>query len=255
MIKEKKAYFRFYEELNDFLPRQKQKVKFPHSFILRESVKDMIEAIGVPHAEVDLILVNGSSKGFDYIVSDNDEISVYPVFESFDVTDVQHLRPKPLRDPKFIADVHLGNLARYMRMAGFDTLYENTMSSYDMVKLSLSEKRTILTGNRELLKRNDITHGCYIRAHTAERQLREVINRFHLEAEVKPFSRCMLCNNLLEAADKKIISEQLPEKVKLYHDLFYICSGCNKIYWKGSHYVKMQKILAKTGILNNLPII
>jgi len=251
MIKEKTAHFRFYEELNDFLPQEKKKVKFQHTFILRESVKDMIEAIGVPHAEVDLILVNGISKGFNYLVQDSDEISVYPVFESFDITDVQHLRPKPLREPKFIADVHLGSLARYMRMAGLDTFYKNSIDNYDMVKLSCNDKRTILTRDRNLLKRNDVTHGYYIRKQSAEEQLKEVVNRFHLEAEIKPFSRCMECNTILHAVDKEIISDRLPEKVKLYHDTFYICSRCNKVYWKGSHYTNMLKILEKSGVYNN----
>jgi len=256
MIKEKMAYFRFYEELNDFLPQGKKKVKFQHTFILRESVKDMIEAIGVPHAEVDLILVNGISKGFNYLVQDSDEISVYPVFESFDITDVQHLRPRPLREPKFIADVHLGSLARYMRMAGLDTFYENTINNCDMVKLSLSENRAILTRDRELLKRNDITHGYFVRRNTAEEQLKEVVNRFNLKAEVKPFSRCMECNTSFNAVDEEIISDRLPEKVKLYHDTFYICRSCNKIYWKGSHYTNMLKMLEKSGVYNsNFPLI
>ena len=115
----KKVTFRFYEELNDFLPEEKRKVRFAHQFIDRASVKDMIESLGVPHIEIDLILANGKSVEFSYIVEDKDDISVYPVFESMDITDVQHLRSKPLRDPKFIADVHLGSLVKYMRMLGF----------------------------------------------------------------------------------------------------------------------------------------
>ena len=111
----KKAFFRFYEELNDFLPEEKRKVRFEHQFIDRTSVKDMIESLGVPHSEIDMILVNGDSVDFDFLVRNNDEISVYPVFESLDISGVQHLRKVPLRDPKFIADVHLGSLAKYLR--------------------------------------------------------------------------------------------------------------------------------------------
>ena len=120
-----KATFRFYEELNDFLPKEKRKKRFEHNFIDRASVKDVIESFGVPHTEVDLIIVNGESKNFSYIINDGDDISVYPVFESIDISNLQKLRPEPLREPKFILDVHLGTLARYLRMLGFDTNYRN----------------------------------------------------------------------------------------------------------------------------------
>ncbi|MDH3268303.1 MAG: twitching motility protein PilT, partial [Ignavibacteria bacterium] len=77
-------YLRFYEELNDFLPEERKKKRFVHNYIDRASVKDLIESIGVPHTEVDLILVNGKSVNFKYLIDDRDEVSVYPVFESFD---------------------------------------------------------------------------------------------------------------------------------------------------------------------------
>jgi hypothetical protein len=130
----KKLYFRFYEELNDFLPEEKRKTQFNHNYIDRGSVKDVIESFGIPHTEVDLILVNGDSVRFDYLINDGDDISVYPVFESLDITNAQHLRPKPLRNPKFIADVHLGKLARYLRMMGFDVLYKNDFDDNEIVK-------------------------------------------------------------------------------------------------------------------------
>src|SRR3972149_748976 len=137
----KTAYFRFYEELNDFLPPEKRKIKFEHPFFCRASVKDIIESLGVPHTEIDLILVNGKSVDFSYIINDKDEISVYPVFESFDISEVQHLRAKPLREPKFVLDVHLGALAKYLRMTGFDTVYHNNFEDVEIIKVSLSQKR------------------------------------------------------------------------------------------------------------------
>ncbi len=177
----KTASFRFYEELNDFLPKEKRKSRFEHKFIDQTSVKDMIESLGVPHVEVDLILVNGSSVNFSYIVKDQDDISVYPVFESFDISDVQHLRAIPLRNPKFILDVHLGTLARYLRILGFDAKYENNYSDDEIVNISLKEKKTILTRDKGILKRNNVTHGYWIRTTTPELQLKEVVDRFHLE--------------------------------------------------------------------------
>jgi hypothetical protein len=121
----KQAIFRFYAELNDFLPAQKRQQDITHSFELNASVKDMIEAQGVPHTEIDLILVNGQSMDFSYLVQDGDQISVYPVFELLDISPVIRLRPKPLRVTRFVLDVHLGRLATYLRIMGFDTLYRN----------------------------------------------------------------------------------------------------------------------------------
>lgn len=247
----KTAYFRFYEELNDFLPPEKRKMKFLHKFGLRESVKDMIESLGVPHSEVDLILVNGRSKGFEYIVTDNDDISVYPVFESFDITNVQHLRPKPLREPKFITDVHLGSLAKYMRMSGLDTVYRNDLTEEEILKISLKEKRAIITKSRNILKRNEVTHGYFVRSEAVENQLEEIINRFHLEKLIKPFTRCMECNVILEKADKNLIFDKIPEKVRDFHNDFYVCSSCSRIYWKGSHYTHMKELFERMGIIKN----
>jgi len=179
-----KAYLRFYEELNDFLPEEKRKKRFIHQFIDRASVKDLIESLGVPHTEVDLILVNEKSVNFKYSINDGDDISVYPVFESFDISDVQHLRPKPLRKPKFVADVHLGRLTRYLRMLGIDVLYTNNFTDDEIVKISVKEKRTILTKDRGILKRNEVTHGYWIRSTKAEAQTEEVLERFHLQNEI-----------------------------------------------------------------------
>lgn len=241
----KTVHFRFYEELNDFLPPEKRKITFEHSFTGRTSAKDMIESLGVPHTEIDLILVNGRSVDFNYIVNDEDEISVYPVFESFDISEVQHLRAKPLREPKFVNDVHLGRLARYMRMAGFDTLYENDFTNADLIKISLEERRTILTKDREILKRNEVSHGYWVRNEDAGKQLKELTERFHLQKQIKEFTRCLGCNSLLAEVEKEKILSRLPPKVKKWHNEFYECPGCKKIYWEGSHFEKMKKIISE----------
>jgi|SRR5690554_658940 len=240
----KTAYLRFYEELNDFLPAERRKTKFPHNFTGRTSVKDMIESLGVPHTEVDMILVNGTSVDFSYIVNDKDEISVYPVFESFDISDVQHLRTATLRKPKFILDVHLGKLARYMRMAGFDSFYKNNLTDDEIVNISLQEKRTILTKDRGILKRNKVTHGYCVRNENVFEQLKEVIERFHLQKEIKEFTRCLECNSLIMKVDKDEVISQIPPKVKEWQNEFFQCPSCKKIYWKGSHYDEMEKIIS-----------
>jgi uncharacterized protein with PIN domain len=236
-------YLRFYEELNDFLPEEKKKKRFVHHFIDRTSVKDLIESLGVPHTEVDLILANDKSVNFKYLINDGDDISVYPVFESLDISNVQHLRPKPLRNPKFVADVHLGRLTRYLRMMGFDVYYKNDLSDEEIVKISLKERRAILTRDIGILKRTEVTHAYFIRTDKVEKQTEEVIIRFDLQNEIKEFSRCLECNELLKSIKKETIIEQLPPKVSQTHNEFYQCPSCKKIYWKGTHYQRMLSFI------------
>ena len=235
--------FRFYEELNDFLPPHRRKVSFPHTFAGRNAIKDMIEALGVPHTEVDLILVNGQSVDFSYIVQDNDRISVYPVFESFDITPLLRLRPKPLRVSQFILDVHLGRLARYLRLLGFDALYRNDFDDTELARLAGEEQRILLTRDRGLLKRNSITHGYYVRETDPRRQLQEVLARFDLYRSVRSFQRCTCCNGLLATVAKERIWDRLEPDTRHYFDQFWMCGGCQRIYWKGSHYVRMQRLI------------
>jgi len=239
-IKHKNISIRFYEELNDFLPKEKRKKRFTHSFIDRTSVKDLIESIGVPHTEVDLILVNGKSVNFNYLINDGDDISVYPVFESLDISDVQHLRAKPLRKPKFICDVHLGKLARNLRMFGIDVYYKNFLNDEEIVKISLDEKGTILTRDTGLLKRAEVTHGYFIRNDEPEKQTAEVISRFSLMKLVKPFTLCLDCGSKLVKISKKDILHLLPENVKQAQNKFFYCCNCKKVFWHGSHIENMK---------------
>ena len=239
----KKAHFRFYEELNDFLPADKRKIRFPYEFQGKPSVKDAIEAIGVPHTEVDLILANSVSVSFSYHLSDNDTISVYPVFESLDITPLTHLREKPLRNLKFILDVHLGKLAIYLRLLGFDTLYGNDYDDFEIVRLSKECKRIILTRNASLLKMKTVTHGNWIRSNNPEEQTVEVLLRFDAVSSIKPFYRCLVCNGLIKKIAKDNIMHLLEEKTKRYYNEFFQCSSCLKVYWKGSHYVRMKKFI------------
>ena len=246
-----KIHFRFYEELNDFLPVEKRKVHFDHLYIDRTSVKDVIESLGVPHTEVDLILVNGKSVGFDYLISVGDDISVYPVFESLDITDVQHLRLKPLRKPRFIADVHLGKLTRYLRMMGFDVLYKNDFDDDEIVDLSLTEKRAILTRDRGILKRSKVTHGYWMRSTKVQEQVLEVIKRFDLKNIIKEFSRCIDCNSILIKINKDEILNELPPNVARYQEEFDRCPVCKKNYWKGTHYQKMLSFIKNIKYIGN----
>lgn len=236
----KVAQFRFYEELNDFLRHSQKKTSFPYQFNGNPSIKDAIEAVGVPHTEVDLILVNGISVGFDYHLLHGDRVSVYPVFESLNISPVVRLRKKPLRKTTFVLDVHLGRLCRLLRMLGFDTLYRNDYKDAEIVSISVKEKRIILTRDRGLLKTGAVTHGYWIRSTKPEEQIREVLNRFDLFTQTEPFHRCMLCNGTIDRVNKKTILYRLSAGTASYHDEFYNCLNCGQIYWKGSHFNKMK---------------
>ncbi len=246
-----KIKFRFYEELNDFLPELKRKVRFTYNYIDRASVKDVIESFGVPHTEVDMILVNGNSVGFDYLITDGDDISVYPLFEALDISDEQHLRAKPLRNPKFIADVHLGRLTRYLRMLGFDVLYKNNFEYDEIVKISLEDKRAILTKARGILKRSDVTHGYWVRGSKVKEQVVEIIKRFDLKKLIEEFTRCIECNSMLESISKKKIINKLPLKVSESQGLFSLCPSCQKLYWKGTHH---QRMLSFINTIKNIEL-
>jgi uncharacterized protein with PIN domain len=239
------AWFRFYEELNDFLPASRRKQSFPFTFMGSPSVKDVIESLGVPHVEVDLILVNGISVSFSCKVNDKDLISVYPVFESLDISGVTHLRDKPLREVKFIPDVHLGKLVKYLRLCGFDTYYDKNINDDEIISISVSDKRIILTRDRGLLKNKRVTHGYWIRSSYPGDQFREVYRRFGLQSGLKLFTRCMECNGILEEVRKDRISVHLLPKTRKYYRDFRRCPGCNRIYWEGSHYEKMKKQIKK----------
>jgi uncharacterized protein len=204
-----RACFRFYAELNDFLLPERRAGAFIRSFEENPSIKDAIEALGVPHTEVDLILVNGESVDFSYLVQDGDRVSVYPVFESLDITPLARVRPRPLRETRFVLDVHLGRLASYLRMLGFDTLYRNDYTDDTLAGISSAERRILLTRDRGVLKRSQVTHGYCLRETDPRRQLVEVVRRFDLFRAMAPLQRCLRCNALLEPVSKESIVERL----------------------------------------------
>lgn len=234
---------RFYEELNDFLAPALRKVTFSHTFERRTSVKDMIESFGVPHTEVDVILVNGNPVDFSCIVQDGDRISVYPVFESLDISPLLRLRPAPLRTPAFIIDTNLGRLARYLRLLGFDCLYQNDFNDEAVAKLAGSEQRIVLTRDRVLLRRKVITRGYFVREVRPRYQVKEVLSRFDLHRLVNPFTRCTSCNGVLQVADKREIEERLEPRTKKYYQRFRVCPACGQIYWQGSHHERSLRLI------------
>jgi uncharacterized protein with PIN domain/molybdopterin converting factor small subunit len=241
----KQASLRFYAELNDFLPSERRMRHFSCSFHVGPSVRDLIESVGVPHTEVDLILANGESVDFDYRVADGDRVSVFPVFESFDIAPLARVRPQPLRDPRFVADVHLGRLAAYLRMLGFDTLYRNDYGDDELARVASGQERILLTRDRGLLKRGEVTRGYYVREIRPRPQLAEVLARFDLARAAAPFTRCLACNAPLVAAEKGAVAERVPPAVCERYDEFLECPECRRVFWKGTHHQRMNLLVER----------
>jgi uncharacterized protein len=239
------AEFRFYEELNDFLPPERRKRAFPWRFRGTPSVKDTIEAIGVPHPEVDLVLVDGRSVDFAHRLRGGERVAVYPVFGRLDIAPLVRLRPAPLRETRFVADVHLGALARHLRLLGFDTLWRNDLEDEHIIGLALAERRIILTRDKGILKDGRVTHGYWIRATDPMAQLEEVVRMMHLGGQLAPFSRCLDCNGLLRAARRREVAGRVPLQVFLVYRDFRRCEGCGRIYWSGSHRRRLDEVVER----------
>lgn len=235
---------RFYAELNDHLAPGERYGTLEKTLYVPCSVKDLIESFGVPHAEVDLITANGESVDFSYLVRDGDRISVYPMFESLDITPELRVRPHPLREPRFVLDVHLGKLAAYLRMLGFDTAYRNCFSDEELVKVSARERRILLTRDRGVLKHSAVTHGYWLRETDSRRQAAEIVRRFDLRRAIQPFTRCMACNGILDPVAKDQVIDLLPPRTAELYDEFRQCPQCRRVYWKGSHHARMQRWIA-----------
>lgn len=237
------AFFRFYASLNYFLPPERQQREFPRYIKDRGSVKDAIESLGVPHPEIDLILVNGASVGFDYLVQESDRISVYPQFTRLDVAPTSQVQPSPLSRVRFVLDVHLGKLATYLRLLGFDALYRNDYDDDELAHISSQEQRILLTQDRGLLKRSIVIYGYAVRSDHPEEQTVEVLQRFKLHAAIAPLQRCPRCNGELMQVEKTQIEDQLPHYTRLYYDEFAQCQECHQIYWQGAHYGRIQALI------------
>lgn len=236
------AYFTFYKQLNDFLSKyQKNKTIF-YEFNGKPSVKDSIEAIGIPHTEVEHIMVNGVPVGFSYHIKNRDEIHVYPLYPDIKPSVPVKLRQE-IEHAEFISDVNLGKLARLLRMCGFDTLYNNSYDDHYIARLAAGSGRIVLTRDRRLLKYNDIIYGYWLRSDDPHKQLKEVLDRYSIYESINEFKRCIRCNGFINKVDKETISDILEPLTKKYYNEFYRCDSCRQIYWKGSHYEKMKNYL------------
>jgi len=231
--------------LIDFFPIREKKQPICYSFSQPNSIKDVIESLGVPHTEVDIIIVNGRSVDFSCRVSNGDVFDIYPFDTRPSIPEIIHLIPPLQSHPRFVLDTHLGKLASYLRLFGFDTLYHNDSSDQTLAEISNLEGRILLSRDVGLLKRKVVRRAYYIRSTIPHEQLIEVINHYQLVNKILSFTRCIHCNGILKPIRKSVVEEQLQDKTRQYYDEFKICDGCSKIYWKGSHYDHMQKFIGQ----------
>lgn len=241
------ATFRFYGELNDFIAPARRRREFESPCARAATTKHMIEALGVPHTEVELVLLNGEPAGFDRLIEDGDRIAVYPAFSSLDAGTLLRVREQPAGELRFVADAHLGALARFLRMAGFDTLYDNNYMDGEIEQVAIGEGRIVLTRDRELLKRRGIARGCYVHSIRAVDQFREIVRRLGLAGSMKPFTLCLKCNAPLREAARAEVVDRLPPSVRENHTEFSVCDKCHGIFWKGSHWRRMCAALEQSA--------
>jgi uncharacterized protein len=234
--------FRFYAQLNDFLPAAWRRGRFKYPLRAQASVKDVIEAIGVPHPEVDLITVNGEPADFTYRMRDGDHVCVYPAFQHLDIKGARRGSDPP-RPVRFALDVHLRKLASLLRLGGFDAVL--LTEDAEVAEVSAVEGRVALTRDVGLLKRSIIRHGYWIRQTNPELQFVEVLERFDLADHMEPFVRCMECNALLVPVEAEAVAKRLPPGTRECFSRFHRCPGCDRIYWEGSHYVRLVQLLER----------
>jgi hypothetical protein len=226
------ARFCFVGALNDFLTTSQRGEQISCGFNPGQSVKHLVESLGIPHTEVAAILVDGRPVDFSYLVKDGDQVQVYPL-----------MAERPPGEPRFILDNHLGRLAVYLRMLGFDSLYRNDFQDEELAQIAYEQERILLTRDRHLLMRNQVTRGYWLRSKKPHEQLAEIVRRYDLSSLVAPFRRCMRCNGLLQPIEKVKVLDRLQPLTRLYFDDFRMCIECQQIYWKGSHYERMQELI------------
>jgi uncharacterized protein with PIN domain len=232
---------RVYGPLNDFLPAARRQVATAVTVADRPAVKDVVEGLGVPHPEIDLILINGDPAPFERAVRDGDRIAVFPRFTSIDVGAVTLVRPPALEPLRFVADVHLGTLARRLRLAGFDTAYSNDAGDDELAAIAQRDGRALLTRDRALLRRRIVAHGYVVRETNPPRQFAEVLRHFDAAGSARPFSRCVRCNGRLQEVPKASVARALLPRTREHHDRFWQCDRCGQLYWRGSHWEKLRR--------------
>jgi uncharacterized protein with PIN domain/sulfur carrier protein ThiS len=232
-----------YGALNDFLRPAFRHATLVCDFAGSGSVKDLVEALGVPHPEIDLIVVNDQPVPFTHGVRDGDRVAVFPRFLAIDLGDIPRLGPEAQATPRFIADVHLGRLTAYLRLAGFDTEYRRDYTDREIVEISAADDRAVLTRDLGVLKHRAVTRGYFVRHTQPARQLVETLRHFDLLPHAAPFTRCVRCNSCLRPIPKGRVEHLLLPRTRQAFRDFSRCPTCAHVYWQGSHYERISLLL------------
>ena len=236
---------RLYGSLGDFVSASRRGADFEHDAGEPRSVKDLVESLGVPHCEVQIVLVDGASAGFGHVLRGGERIAVYPYFSSIDVGDAP-VAGEPLPDdPRFVLDGHLGRLAAYLRALGVDAARDRDADDATIARTAADEGRVVLTRDIGLLKRAVIRHGWWVRSDDPRTQFRDVVARFGLAARAAPFSRCLRCNVPLDAVTPESVADEVPPNVREQFDTFSRCPACGRTFWRGSHHAHLRDLLAR----------
>lgn len=237
------ADIHFHDRLNDFLPPPGRGEAVAYKVSRRAAIKDVIESLGPPHTEIDVILVDGTSVGFEHILTGGERVDVYPWITSPQAA--HHLRPTPPACPRFVLDAHLGRLARYLRMLGFDSRYRNDIDDAEIADLAEREQRVVLTRDRALLKRGRIHLAHFVRQMDSWRQLEEICEEFNLYPVLAPFTRCTLCNGRLARIEKAAVTHRLEPLTRRHVEEFLECEACGQLFWHGSHVSRMETLVER----------
>ena len=157
-----------------------------------------------------------------------------------------HETPSPTaKRPRFVVDAHLGRLAKYLRMLGFDAIYGNDLGDPLLASLSATQGRILLSRDRALLERANVSTTYEIQAKAPEDRLHDVVEHFDLQPLIQPFTRCMVCNTPFEPVRKKDVLSQIPRRTAEVFDEYFYCPNCDQVFWKGSHYDRMKGLIAR----------
>ena len=206
--------------------------RYVRQVTLPTTVKDFLEAAGIPHCEIGSITAAGHPLGLDHLLTYDISLAVVST------------QPHPLDDVRFICDQHLGTLARLLRMMGFDTTWERDWLEPELARRAVNEDRVVLSRNRSLLKRKALTQALLIRGNRPDDQAAEVLHRFLLAGQIQMFNRCTACNGLVEPVSKAKVRDRIPPRTKLWLDDYFLCRDCDNLYWEGTHVTAIRQRVA-----------
>lgn len=227
-------HIQFAPELALFVPHGRRGEATPLTTDGVSSLGHVVESAGVPLTEVGALRVDGRELPRSYVPAAGDSVRVDPV------TRPQQVPGAPLR---FLLDVHLGTLARRMRLLGVDTAYESTdIGDPALATRSATEKRVMLSRDRGLLHRRELWAGAFVYSTRPDDQLHDVLDRFR--PDLRPWTRCTACNGLLRAATREEVADRLESGTRRSYDVFAQCEECGRAYWKGAHHEQLEAIVA-----------